>query len=53
MLAYGPDTMDTLYADFQNSGFKIPELIKQIAITSSLNPNQSSPSKQQVASTEP
>ncbi len=53
VLAYGPDTMDTLYADFQNSGFKIPELIKQIAITSSLNPNQSSPSKQQVASTEP
>ena len=50
ILAYGPDTMDTLYTGFEESGFKIPELLKSIALTASLHSSETSKTPNQVAS---
>lgn len=50
VLAYGPDTMDTLHIDFETSGFKIPELVKNIALTASLHSSETSTSQTAVAS---
>ena len=51
VLAYGPDTMDTLHSGFEESGFKIPELLKSIALTASLHSSETSKTTKQVAST--